>query len=61
MTMANRYIEAAKRMFACNPDVDVLDIVDESPDDGAWVTALIWISDDEPEPSPAPAQAGDDQ
>ena len=46
MTMANRYIEAAKRMFACNPDVDVLDIVDESPDDGAWVTALIWVPDD---------------
>ncbi len=38
------YIELAKQQYGCD-DIDVLDIVDTSPDDGAWVSALLWVDD----------------
>ena len=37
------YIELAKQQYSCD-DIDVLDIVDMSPDDGAWVSALLWVA-----------------
>ena len=56
--MTDPYVEAARNKLYGNvatlDDVDILDIVDASPNDGAWVTALIWVSDDELPPEPGP-------
>ena len=43
------FIELAKQQYSCD-DIDVLDIVDMSPDDGAWVSALLWVANPTPEP-----------
>lgn len=43
------FIELAKQQYGCD-DIDVLDSVDTSPDDGAWVSALLWVANPTPEP-----------
>jgi hypothetical protein len=66
--MSNPYVKAAREKLYGDvdalADVDILNTIDTSPDGGAWVTALIWVSDDELKPEPsalsAPATADDD-
>lgn len=41
---ANFYIGMAKLRYD-DPDIDILDDADTSPQGGAWVSALIWIED----------------
>ena len=64
--MTNRYVKAASnKLYGDVADLDNVDILNcvELDDGGAWVTARIWVHDDELEPeSPsAPADAGDSQ
>lgn len=40
------HFKAAQAKYGHNNDVDILDDVDTPPNDGAWVTALIWVGDD---------------
>jgi hypothetical protein len=55
----DRYIKAARAKFAGDEDVavdvDVLDIIEDSVNDGVWLKALIFVRDDELEPIPGPA------
>ena len=57
MTASNRYIEAAIAKWDGDADISINtddSSVDSSPNDGAWVSALLWVSDDELEPEPGP-------
>lgn len=53
MNTPDRYILAALRKWNGDSDIDITNIATPT-DDGAWVTALLWVSDDELEPEPGP-------
>lgn len=55
MRNSERYIQAACRKWHGDTDVgiDITNAVTPE-DDGAWVHALLWVSDDELEPDPGP-------
>ena len=60
MTDYSRYIQAARAKFAGDDDVAVCDDADVDTDvdpkePGAWVTARIFVHDDELEPVPGPS------
>ena len=53
--MSNRYAEAARQKYFLHDDkVQILEEIDTSVDGGAWVSALIWVSDEEVDPDPGP-------
>ena len=54
MTDHDRYIEAARAKYMGDSDIEVLDIDDVDVIDGAWISARIFVRDDELEPIPGP-------
>ena len=53
-----RWITTARSAYGTD-DIAVYDdaLIDASPDDGAWVQAWVWVSDDDLEPEPGPTYA----
>lgn len=57
MSNPDRYIQAAISKWGGDSDISIdtdSATVDTLPSDGAWVTALLWVGDDELEPEPGP-------
>lgn len=56
MTDSERYIQAARRKFSGDPDIAIYDnaIIDNSPNKGFWVSAQLWVNNDELESGPGP-------
>lgn len=52
----HRYIEAARRLWHDDDQVTIDDcpVVSDGADDGAYVMAWVWVSDDDLEPEPGP-------
>lgn len=57
MTSNDRYIQAAINKWGGDSDVSICtdpSRVDSSPSNGAWITAFLYVADDELEPEPGP-------
>lgn len=53
-----RWLQSARAIYATD-NVAIYDDaeIDASPDDGAWVQAWVWVSDNDLEPKPGPTYA----